>query len=96
VPLKMLNVWPKTEGATHSRTSSLLAPIMALMGRERVSVSAFYQEAVNAAPHRRVFYLAGLIKLFSQMTREVVRSPGPGTRAQSTAIFAFNLSSTCS
>ena len=35
---------------------------------------------------------AGLIKLFSRTTREVVGSPGPGTRARSTAIFAFNLS----
>jgi hypothetical protein len=32
-------------------------------------------------------YLAGLIKLVSQMTREVVRSPGPGIRARSTAFF---------
>jgi hypothetical protein len=56
-----------------------------------------------SAPQRRVIYpqrlsgesyLAGLIKLFSQMTREVVRSPGPGIRARSTAFFAFNLSST--
>jgi hypothetical protein len=28
-------------------------------------------------------------KLFSQMTREVVRSPGPGIRARSTAIFGL-------
>ena len=35
---------------------------------------------------------AGLIKLFSRTTREVVRSPGPGTRARSAAFIAFNLS----
>ena len=41
-----------------------------------------YPQRLNGEP-----YLAGLIKLFSQMTREVVRSPGPGIRARSTAIF---------
>jgi hypothetical protein len=37
--------------------------------------------------------LTGLIKLFSQTTREVVRSPGPGARVRSTAFLAFNLCS---
>jgi len=42
-----------------------------------------YPQRLNGEP-----YLAGLIKLFSQ-TREVVRSPGPGIRARSTAIFCL-------
>ena len=64
----------------------------------RLVEHVFLPKTSCSAPIRRVIYpqrlngesyLAGLIKLFSQMTREVVRSPGPGIRARSTAIFCL-------